>query len=132
MAVKISVKIFSLGVFDPFRELHALCILSRHVDQDIGRNPVFLVGQPLNRACIGQGSHPDRLSLVIDLGIIPGNLKLGNHIHHTSHLPVAQQRGGVPVQQGDGLVIDLLNVVCKLPLLNGEKPLVFRGIEERR
>ena len=56
--------------------------MGRHIDPDIGRDPLRLVRKPLNQACVPQRRHSHRIILVVDLGIDIIHLELGNHIHH--------------------------------------------------
>ncbi len=131
VAVDIAVQILALGVLDAVRQLHAFRILGRHINFNIGRDAFALVGQPLNAACIDKGGDAHRLVVHINLAVIIGYLKLGHHVHHAAHFPVAQKGGGILVENGDGIIVHLGNIRCKIMLFHRHKLLVLLGVYNR-
>ena len=97
MTVNVSVQMIACGIFHPLFQFNQFCILSRHVDPDICRNSLFLVGKPFDQICIPKWGYPHRLILIINLTVQIIHFKLGHHIHHASHLSVSQKCGGIPV-----------------------------------
>ncbi len=130
--VKVSVKIFPFGIPNPLRKLHAFRVLGGHIYQNVGRNAVFLIGKPFDGACVGKRRYPDRLSPIVYLRIVAGNLKLGNHIHHASHLSVSQKGSGILVQERDCFIVNLLDIIGEFSFFNRQKPLVLRRIKKGR
>ena len=96
-------------------------LLRHHVDDKIGRQTVRTVGEPLHQVAVGQGGHPDRAALVVDLGIRGQDLKLGDHVAELAQLPAAQPLGGVRVQHGDLVVTDLLHLCGEVTGIQGQQ-----------
>ena len=125
MTVQIAVKIFGFGIFDSLLQHHTFRILCCHINADIRRNTIFLIGQPLDRTRIYKRGNSYRHPIVIKLGIIIRHLKLGNDIYQAAHLTIAQQRCGVLIQKRYRPIIHFLNVICKIPVFQRQQLLVF-------
>ncbi len=105
-------------------------LLGDHVHHHIGGQAPVPVGEPLDEVGVGDGSHPDRPALVVDLGGVIGVFILADHVAEGAHLPVAQVVGGVPVQGGNVVEGDLGHVLGKVPGLDGEQVPVGFGPED--
>ena len=99
MTVNIAIEMITGRILHPFIQFHQFGILCRHIDLDICRNPLALVREPFDQAGITQGRYSHGLILVVDLAVPVIYLKLRDHIHHTSHLSVSQDRCGISVKQ---------------------------------
>ena len=134
MSVNITVKIFCLGILDiaSLRQPYALRILSCHIYHNVGRNPLFHIGQPFDRTGIDKRGYAYRLVLVVDLCVQGADLELGYHINQRTHLPVAQKRCRAFVQKRNFVIIHLCNILCKGSFLNGQQFMVFFRIHDWR
>ena len=132
MPVQVPVEILRFGIFDALLQHDAFRILRGHVDQDVGRNAVPLIGQPLDGTGVNQRRDAHRHVVVVDLGIIVRHLKLGNHVHQASHLPVAQKGRGILIQKRDGTVIRLFDILGKFPGFHAHQLLIPFRIDHRR
>ena len=63
-----------------------------HVDDDIGRQAVGAVGEPLDEVSVGKARDPHGAALIVDLGVVGQDLKLRHHIRQLTQLPAAQAR----------------------------------------
>ena len=132
MPVDIPVKMIAGRVFHPLFQLYKFRVLGRHIDLDIGRDALAVVGQPFDQAGIPERRYTHRAVLVIDLGIQFIHLELGNHIHHAPHLPVPEKGGRIPVQERDLVKGQFLDIFRKLSGLHGQKLLIFLRVHDRR
>ena len=121
MAVNIPVQIFCLGITDRFVQFYQRSILCGHIDHNIRRNSLRLVSQPFDRTCVDQRSHANRFFLIIDLRIQIADLKLRNHIYHTSHFPVSKNHCTVLVKQRNLTEIHRLDIFRKVAFLDGQQ-----------
>ena len=121
MAINIPVQIFCLGITDRFVQFYQRGILCRHIDHNIRRDSLRLVGQPFDRACVDQWSHANRFFLIIDLRIQIADLKLRNHIYHTSHFSISKNHRAVFVKQRNLTEIHRLDIFRKVAFLDGQQ-----------
>src|SRR5699024_10336866 len=105
---------------------------SRHIDLNIGRDPIPMIRKPLDQARIFQRRNSYRAVLIIDLGIQLIHFKLGHHIHHASHLSVSEERSRISVKKKDLIKRELLNILGELTCLNCHELLVFLCVNDRR
>ena len=129
IAVQIPAEVLGRGVADALIQAHHVHVLGHHVDDQIRRQTLGAVVQPLDPVAVAQGRHPHRAALVVDLGIIPGYLELGHHVRQLAQLAVAQLLGGVLVQHGNLVIADLLHLGGKVAGLHRQQVPVGAGPE---
>ena len=105
-------------------------LLADHVDDDVGGQAVGAVGKPLDEVGVLQGGHPHRLSLIVDLGVGVGHLKLADHVGEGAHLAVAQNLDRILVQPGDLVKGDLGDVHGEVAVGDGQQVPVGAGAED--
>ena len=136
VAVDVARQGLAFGVLDGFAFLkaHHLGILRGHVHDDIGRDALLAVLEPLEQIGIAQRAHAHRMILIVDLAIQGRDLELAYQVGHRAHRAVAQQHGGIAVDDGNLIVVHLLYVVGERRVLGLQHIGVFRRIarEERR
>ena len=118
------------GVFHPLGQAGDGGLLGDHVHHHIGGQALAAVGQPLEQVGIGNGSHPHRTALIVDLGGVAGVLELADHVAEGAHLPVPQEFGGGAVQGGDLVEGDLGHVRGKVPGLHRQQVPIGRRPEQ--
>ena len=109
-ALQIAPKMLRRGIADALVQTHHLYILVDHVDDQVGRQAVGAVIQPLDPVAVAQTGNPHGAALIVDLGIVVIHLKLGNHVCQLAQLAVAQSGGGIPVQHGNLVVRNFLHL----------------------
>ena len=129
MAVNIPPEVFGHGIANGLLQLDALRLLGRHIDHNVSRDTVCLIGQPFDGTGVDKGCYTDRLSPVVDLAVDAAHLKLGHVFHHSSHFPVAQKLRRGFVEKRNLVVVYGLDVLGKLTVLHGQKLLVFFCID---
>ena len=127
VAVQVPAEMLRRGVLHALVQPDHLRLLGHHVDDDIGRQTVGAVGEPLDEVPVGQTGDPDGTALVVDLSVVGQDLKLGHHIRQLAQLPAAQTGGGVAVQHGDLVVADLLHLRGKVAGGQGQQLAVGPG-----
>ena len=110
VAVEVPGEVFRRGILHALVQPDHLRLLGHHVDDDIGRQAVGAVGEPLDEVSVGKARDPHGAALIVDLGIVGQDLKLRHHIRQLTQLPAAQSGGGVAVQHGDLVIADLLHL----------------------
>ena len=121
MAVQVPAEVLRRGVLHALSQADHLGLLGHHVDNEIGGQAVGAVGEPLDQVSVGQRCHPDRAALVVDLGVIGQNFKLGHHIAELAQLPAAQAGGGVCVQHGNLVIRDFLHLSGEVTALDRQQ-----------
>ena len=101
MAVEIAVEILRRGVFHALVQADDGGLLRDHVDENIGRQALAAVGQPLEKVGVFQIGHAHRPVVIVDLRIGRRDLELADHVAQLAQLAVAQTLGRVLVQHGD-------------------------------
>ena len=129
IAAQVPAEVLGGGIADALVQAHHVHVLGDHVDDEIGGQAVGAVVQPLDPVAVAQGRHPHRAALVVDLGIVPGHLELGHHVRQLAQLAVAQLLSGVPVQHGDLVIADLLDVGGEVAGLHRQQVPVGPGPE---
>ena len=132
VALDVAVKGLREGVFHALLQPDHRGLLGDHVHPHIGGQTGTSIGKPFEQVGVGNGSHPDRPALVVDLGGVKGILKLADHIAEGAHLPVAEVLGGGLVQGGDLVEGDLGDVSGKVAVLHGQQISVGPGPEDRQ
>ena len=127
MAVQVPAEMLRRGVLHALVQPHHLRLLRHHVDDEVGRQAVGAVGEPLDEIAVGKAGDPHRAALVVDLGVVGQDLKLGHHVRQLAQLPAAQPGGGVAVQHGDLVVADLLHLRGKIAGGQGQELAVGPG-----
>ena len=110
VAVEVPGEVFRRGILHALVQPDHLRLLGHHVDDDIGRQAVGAVGEPLDEVSVGKARDPHGAALIVDLGVVGQDLKLRHHIRQLTQLPAAQSGGGVAVQHGDLVIADLLHL----------------------
>ena len=121
MSGQIAAEVLGGGVLHALVQADHLRLLGHHVDDQVGGQAVGPVGEPLDEIPVGQGGHPHRAALVVDLGVGGQDLELGDHVAELAQGPAAQTGGGVLVQHGDLVVGDLLHLCGEITGLDGEQ-----------
>lgn len=93
-----------------------------------------MIVQPLDRIAVGQGRDPHRRTLIVDLGVVPLDLKLGDQIRHLAQLALAELNGGIPVDHRHPVHIDVGagDILGKITIRHGDQIFIGRGVKERR
>ena len=130
MAVEIAAEVLGGGVADALVQPYYLHVLRDHVDDEVGRQTLRPVVQPLDEVAVPQGRHPDGAALIVDLGVVVRHLKLGHHVRQLAQLAVAQLHGGLRVQHGDLVIADLLHLGGEVAVLHGQQIAVVLGAEQ--
>ena len=113
VTVQIAAEVLGGGVVHPLRQANHLDLLRDHIDDKVGRQARAAVIEPLEDIAVAQRGDPNGASLVVDLGVVIGYLELADHIGQLAQLAVAQLFGGVPIQHGDLVKGDLLDLIGK-------------------
>ena len=121
VAHEVPAEVLGGGVLHALVQADHLRLLGHHVDDQVGRQAVRPVGEPLDEVPIGQRGHPHRAALVVDLGVGGQDLELGDHVAQLAQHPAAQPLGGVLVQHGDLVVGDLLHLRGEVAGLDGQQ-----------
>ena len=121
MTEDVAVQGFRIGIFDALVQADHGGLLGDHVYNHIGGQALAPVGKPFDEVGVGDGGHPNRPALVVDLGGVVGVLELADHIAEGAHLTVPQEVGGVPVQGGNFIEGNLGNFGGKVPSLHLEQ-----------
>ena len=96
-----------------FQPLHRH-FLGYHVDDNIRRNALRYVVQPLKRVSVIQIRHTHRRVLIIDLRCNVRHFKLANQIRQLAQFSVCQHLRGVAVQHGNLLEGNLFDIRCEI------------------
>ena len=118
VAVEVAGEVLRRGVADAVLQPHHVHVLGHHVDDQIGRQALGPIIEPLDPVAVFQRRHPDGLALVVDLGIVRRHLKLAHHVGQLAQLAVAQLGGAVTVQHGNLAVGNLLHLGGEVALLH--------------
>ena len=78
VAVDIAEEIFAWGIFHAAVQPHQVGLLGHHVNGQVGRQSLLMVKQPFDGICIPERRHAVGSAIIIDLGVIVLNLKLGD------------------------------------------------------
>ena len=105
MAVQIAAEVLSRSIVHPFRQTNHIYLLRHHINDEIGRQAGAAVIQPLEDIAVAQRGDPNGTTLVIDLGVVIGQL---------AQFAVTQLFGRIPVQHGDLIKGDLLDILGKV------------------
>ena len=132
MAVEVPAEVLGGGVLDALLKAHQLHALVHHVDNEVGREAVGTVGDPLDDVRVAESGNAHRPTLVVNLGVVLIDLKLADHIAELPQLPVPQPLGAVLVQHGNLVVGDLIHLGNKVPRLNGQQLGIASGPEDHR
>ena len=130
MPVQVAAEMLGSGIVDPLIQPHHLHVLGDHVNDEVGRQTLGAVIQPLDNVAVPQGGHPDGAALIVDLGVVLRHLELGHHIRQLAQLAVAQLHGGLCVQHGDLVVADLLHLRGEVAVLHRQQIPVAAGAEQ--
>ena len=130
MAVQIAAEMLRRGVADALVQPHHLHVLRHHVDEQVGRQTLAAVVQPLDDVAVPKGRHPDGAALIVDLGVVVRHLELGHHVRQLTQLAVAQLHGRLRVQHGDLVVADLLHLGGEVAVLHCQQVAVRAGAEQ--
>ena len=114
MAVQIAAEVLSRSIVHPFRQTNHIYLLRHHINDEIGRQAGAAVIEPLEDIAVAQRGDPNGTTLVIDLGIVIRYLKLAYHIGQLAQFAVTQLFGRIPVQHGDLIKGDLLDILGKV------------------
>ena len=116
VAVDIARKRFAFGILDGLvtLETNDLGILRGHIDNHIRRDALLAILQPFEQIGIRQRTHADRAVLIVDLTVQRRNLELADQVGHGAHGAVAEKRGGRAVDDGNLVVVDLLDILREL------------------
>ena len=89
------------------------------------------VGEPFEEICVNQGRHPHGAPAEIDLGIVGGDLELGDEVSHLAKRPFAELGGRSPVHHRDAVHIGLFgDVLGEAALGPDDQILIPAGVEE--
>ena len=136
IAVDVARQRLAFGILDRMLaiEAHNLGILRSHVDNDICGNALLAVLQPLEQVGVAKRAHAHRVVLVVDLAIGRRNFELAYQVGHAAHGSIAQKHGRIAVDNGDFVVVDLLNVLRELVVGRNQNVGVLLSIarEERQ
>ena len=128
IAVDVAGKRLALAVENGLLELDDLCLLRSHVDEHVGGNALRAVDEPLEEVGVHQRAHAHGVALVVDLAVDVGNLELAHVLRDGAHGTVAKQLGGVLVDDGNGGVIDLGDVLGEVAVLHIEHAGIASGV----
>ena len=136
MRVEVAAEVLAGGIFDAVAELNKVGLLSHHIDHDISGQALGTVIEPLDDISIDQRGHPNRLALIVDLGILAvTDLKLGNQIAvraDAAQRTAAQLNAGVLIQHGDLAVGDLRHVLGEVAAPDIQQVIIGAGTEDGR
>ena len=125
--LEIAAEVLGRGVLHPLVQPHHLHILGHHIHDQIGGQALGAVGEPLDEVGVGQGRHPHRAALVVDLGEVLPNLELGDHVRQFAKLAGGQALGGILIHHGDLVVGDLLHLGGEIAVLHSQELGVAAG-----
>ena len=128
VAVDVARQRLALAVEDGLVELDHLGLLGGHVNDDVGRDALGAVDEPLEEVGIHERAHAHGLALVVDLAVDVGNLELAHVLGDGAHGAVAQKHCRVLVDDGDLGVVDLGDILGKVAVLHVEHAGVARGV----
>ena len=131
MAVDVPEEVLAGRVFHSIFQPYQVRLLGHHVHGDIGGESLFLVIEPFNGIGVGQGSHPEGDTVVVDLGVVVFNLKLGYQLGHFSQLPASQAGGRILIHHRDLVHTDLSHIGRKISGLHLDQIPVPGGVEKR-
>ena len=132
ISVQISAEVLKRRNFDTFLQFDQVYILRSHIDGDIGRDACAAVGEPFDQVTVLQGCYTNRFALIVDLIEIGADFVLRNHVYHAAHFSFSQSCRRVAVQNGDLIVIHLMNVAGKIACLHIQQFSVGRCTDNRR
>ena len=69
VAHEVPAEVLGGGVLHALVQPDHLRLLGHHVDDHVGGQAVGPVGEPLDQVSVGQGGHPHRAALIVDLGV---------------------------------------------------------------
>ena len=131
--IQVPVKVLGRGVAHAIqsqvRQANHIGLLGDHIYRDIGGQPFLGVKEPFEKVSVLQGSHSDRPSLIIDLGVILRDVKLADHVGQFAQLPVPQHAGRGFVQHGDLVIGHRFNIGGKISRSNIQQLVVSTGAE---
>ena len=130
VAVQVAAEMLGGGIAHPFGQAHHLHLLRYHIDNEVGRQAVAAVVEPFEDIAVFQRGHADGAAVVIDLGIVFGNLKLADHIGQLAQLAVPQLFRRIAVQHGDLIKGDLLNILGKAARFHRHQAGVGAGTQD--
>ena len=125
MTVEVAGEMLRGGVLHAFLQTDDLDILRHHIDDQIGGQTLGAVVEPLDDIAVAQGRYTHGTPVVIDLGIVLGNLKLGDHIRQFAELAVAELFGAALVEHGDLVIGDLVHLVGEVRRCDGQQRLII-------
>ena len=109
-------------------QTHDLGVLGGHVHERVGRDAALAVGEPLEQVGVAQGAHANRRALVVDLRVQVRHLELADVLGDGAHLAVAQQNGGIAVDDGNLRIVHFLDVLGKLQRVGLQHVGILLGI----
>ena len=129
MAVDVAHERLGLRVIDgAVFQTHDLGVLGGHVHERVGRDAALAVGEPLEQVGVAQGAHANRRALVVDLRVQVRHLELADVLGDGAHLAVAQQNGGIAVDDGNLRIVHFLDVLGKLQRVGLQHVGILLGI----
>ena len=131
MAVDVPEEVLAGRVFHSIFQPYQVRLLGHHVHGDIGGESLFLVIEPFNGIGVGQRSHPVGDPIVVDLGVVVLDLKLGYQLCHLAQLPASQTGGCILIHHRDLVHADLSHIGREIPGLHLDQIPVPGGIEKR-
>ncbi len=115
MAIDVARERLALGIEDRvLAKAHDLGILRGHVHERIRRDAGFAIGEPFEQVGVSKRTHANRSSLVVDLAIERRDLELADVFRDRTHLAVADEDGGIAIDNRDLVVVDLLDILREI------------------
>ena len=131
MAVDVPEEVLAGRVFHSIFQPYQVCLLGHHVHGDIGGQSLFLVIEPFNGIGVGQRGHPVGDPVVVDLGVVVFDLKLGYQLCHLTQLPASQTGGRILIHHRDLVHTDLSHIGREIPGLHLDQIPVPGSVKER-
>ena len=104
VAVEVAGEVLGGGVLHALVKADDVHALIDHVDDEVGGKTGGAVVEPLDDVAVAQRGDAHGAAVVVDLGVVLGDLELGDHVGKLAELAVAELFGAVAVEHRDAVI----------------------------